>query len=71
MTSGLVTSSKNKSKLYTKKLKNATDIHTNTFKTYVKIFNKLKRRAKIMFFKTSNDKTSLTLSNYGKFSNWQ
>jgi hypothetical protein len=48
-------SSRNKSKLYTKKLKKPTELNINKYKTYVKIFNKLKRRAKITYFKTSID----------------
>jgi hypothetical protein len=55
MTSGLVISSRNKSRLYTKKLKKPTEDNINAYKTYVKIFNKLKRRAKIIYFKTSID----------------
>jgi hypothetical protein len=55
MTSGLMISSRNKSKLYTKKLKKPTELNINKYKTYVKIFNKLKGRAKITYFKTSID----------------
>ena len=55
MTPGLMVSSRNKSKLYTMKLKKPTELNINKYKTYVKIFNKLKRRAKITYFKTSID----------------
>jgi len=55
MTLGLMTSSRNKSKLYTKKLKKPTETNINAYKTYLKILNKLKRRAKITYFKTSID----------------
>jgi hypothetical protein len=52
MTVGLLNSSRQKSKLYAKKLKKPTDSNILQFKTYLKLFNKIKRKAKITYYKT-------------------
>ena len=52
MTSGLLNSSRHKSKLHMKKLKKPTQINIQEFKTYLKLFNKIKRKAKITYYKT-------------------
>ncbi|KAK2141000.1 hypothetical protein LSH36_1186g01024 [Paralvinella palmiformis] len=46
-------SSRNKSKLYTKKTRKLTELNINKYQTYVKLLNKPKHRAKITLFKTS------------------
>ena len=52
MTLGLLNSSRQKSKLYTRKLKKPTALNILQFKTYLKLFNKIKRKAKITYYKT-------------------
>ena len=52
MTKGLLNSSRNKSKLLIKKLKKPTQANVTYYKTYVNIFNKAKRKAKIIYYKT-------------------
>jgi len=53
MTSGLLVSSKYKSKLFTKKMKKPNDSNINKYKIYLNIFNKLKRKAKQNYYKTA------------------
>ena len=50
MTTGLLTSSRYKHKLYIKKLNRPTEHNTNKYKNYVKIFNQVKRFAKKNFY---------------------
>jgi hypothetical protein len=52
MTKGLLNSSCNKSKLCIKKLKKPTQANVTSYKTYVNIFNKVKHKAKIKYYKT-------------------
>ena len=52
MTVGLMNSSRHKSKLHIQKLKKPTEINIHKFKTYLKLFNKIKRKAKINYYKT-------------------
>ena len=53
VTSGLLTSSLYKSKLLMKKLKNPTELNVIQYKTYVKLFNKIKRTAKVTYYKST------------------
>ena len=50
MTEGLLISRKHKEKLFSKKLRNPNDFHTNNFKTYNRIFNMTKRAAKKSYY---------------------
>jgi hypothetical protein len=50
MTSGLLISSKNKNKLYCKKLKCPSPINVNNFQAYNVLFNKCKRNAKKSYY---------------------
>jgi len=54
-TTGLLTSSKQKSKLLTKKLCKPTEANVKEFKEYNNIYNKLKRRMKATFYKIKLD----------------
>ena len=49
ITAGLLESSINKTKLFTKKLKNPTEHNINKFKDYNKLFNKIKKNMKINY----------------------
>ena len=51
-TTGLLTSSINKGKLFSLKLHNPTDENIRKYKIYNKVFNKLKRKMKTLYFKT-------------------
>ena len=53
LTRGLLTSSKHKSKLLSKKIKTPTEDNIKTYKTYCSLYRKLKRAAKILYFKTA------------------
>ena len=44
MTSGLIVSSKNKAKLFAKKLKKTSDININNYKNYKRVYNSLCRK---------------------------
>ena len=50
MSSGLKISQKRKAKLFAKKVKNPTPENTESFKTYNKIYNKLRRVSKQMYY---------------------
>ena len=52
LTTGLLTSSINKGKVFSLKLHNPTDENIRKYKTYNKVFNKLKRKMKTLYFKT-------------------
>ena len=52
MTTGLLNSSKMRAKLHKQKLKKPTPINSLAYKTYVNTFNKIKRKAKILYYKT-------------------
>ena len=53
MTAGLLNSSRHKHKLFMKKLRKPTEENTINYKTYMKTFNKLKRKAKTNYYRTS------------------
>ena len=50
MSSGLLISSKNKNKLYSKKLNNPSPVNVNNFQAYNVLFNKCKRNAKKLYY---------------------
>ena len=50
ITKGLMVSQKRKEKLFSKKKRNPSDINEQTFKQYNKIYNKLRRAAKMLYF---------------------
>ena len=52
MSTGLLTSSRNKRKLFNKKMNTPTEVNTNKYKMYVRLFNKIKRKAKQNFYKS-------------------
>ena len=52
MTAGLLNSSRHKSKLLLKKLKKPTEKNILEYKIYLKLFNKIKRKARIFYYKT-------------------
>lgn len=52
MSTGLLTSSRNKRKLFNKKMNKPTEVNTNKYKMYVRLFNKIKRKAKQNFYKS-------------------
>jgi hypothetical protein len=56
ISNGLKISQKRKEKLFAKRLKSPTDINLETFKIYNKIYNKLRRAAKKLYFKNQFDK---------------
>ena len=51
MTTGLINSSAQKSKLHIIKLKKPTETNICIYKNYLKLFNKIKRKAKISYYK--------------------
>ena len=51
MSEGLLKSSKTKQKLFSKKLKNPTEINKQKFCVYNKLFNKIRRAAKKNFYR--------------------
>jgi len=61
MTSALLTSWRNKDKLYRKQLKKPTQTNITKYKTYCSIFNKTKRAAKKVYFNTffNNNKSNV------------
>ena len=52
---GLLNSSRHKSKLLLKKLKKPTEKNILKYKIYLKLFNKIKRKARIFYYKTVLD----------------
>ena len=50
VTSGLLASSRNKAKLFSKKLHRPTEHNINVFKDYNKVYNKLKRSMKVNYY---------------------
>ena len=75
ITAGLLESSRNKAKLFTKKLKIPTEHNINKFKDYNKLFNKIKRKMKINYHSSTikenkhNIKKNWSIINYaiGKY----
>ena len=55
MTAGLLNYSRHKSKLFLKKLKKPTKKNILEYKIYLKLFNKIKRKARIFYYKTVLD----------------
>ena len=51
ITEGIINSSKTKSKLLNKKLKYPIAFHIDKYKTYCKLFNKIKRAAKLAYYR--------------------
>lgn len=74
MTTGLLTSSRNKSKLFQKKLKNPSLHNITTYKNYINQYNKLKKNMKRNYFKCILDlnkhNMKKTMANSQK-SNWK
>jgi molecular chaperone DnaK (HSP70) len=61
ITSGLMTSSHNKTKLHRKKIKNPTPRNINKYKNYLKLFNKLKRQIKKLYYEKLFEKNKKNL----------
>lgn len=61
ITTGLMTSSRTKAKLFTKKLNKPSDHNINLYKNYNNTFNKLKRTMKINYFKSALDSSKLNM----------
>ena len=61
ITSGLLTSSRQKAKLFSKKLNNPSEHNINAFKIYNNIFNKLKRNMKRLYYKSKLDENKLDM----------
>ena len=51
MTPALLTSSRNISKLFLKKLHKPTEVNVSNYKVHLNLFNKLKRKAKVTYYK--------------------
>jgi hypothetical protein len=61
ITTGLVTSSQTKAKLFTKKMHKPSDHNINLYTNYNNAFNKLKRTMKINYFKSALDESKLSM----------
>ena len=67
ISNGLKISQKRKEKWFAKKLKSPTEINLEAFKIYNKIYNKLRRAAKKLYYKNQFDKfTKKTVSKPGQ-----
>jgi hypothetical protein len=66
ITSGLLTSMRQKTKLFTKKLKQPTELNISTYKNYLNQYNRLKRELKITYF---NNK--LAKNKHSMKKNWE
>ena len=62
-TSGLLTSSKNRTKLLTKKLQKPTERNILTYKNYNKLYNKTKRNMKVNYFSNILDENKHDIKN--------
>jgi len=63
VTAGLLTSSRMKNKLLCKKLKLPTESNIQSYKTYIKVFNKLKRILKISYYKDKLESNKFNMKN--------
>ena len=51
MSTRLLMSSRNKAKLFSKKINKPTEVNKNKYKIYLSLFNKLKHKAKQNYYK--------------------